>query len=239
MPPSISLTVAPDVAPKVRLGMVAASPVAIGPSGPPLLQEMEALAGRLASEHRGKPPAAVGGIAPARELYRSFAIDPTRTRPSSEALLRRVMKGKPLPRICNAVDLCTLCSLRFLLPIGLYDAGRIRGAAELRVGAAGDSYPGIRKDDVHLEGRPALFDEDGPFGNPTSDSRRTSVSGSTRALWMVIFAPPSLRPAVLEENVRFARASMARHLAPPRAAVETAGALWIDGALQPLEGDDR
>ncbi len=163
------------------------------------------------------------GLAPARELYRAFGIDPTRTRPSSEALLRRVLQGKGLPRILNAVDVCTLCSLRFLLPIGLYDSGLVRGAVTLRRGRPGESYPGIRKDEVHLEGRPVLSDDDGPFGNPTSDSLRTSVTPSTRSLAMVIFAPASCARARLEAHVGEARALIARHLAPPGEAVVTSG----------------
>src|SRR5258707_4957120 len=65
----------------------------------------------------------------------------------------------------------------------------MRGNVMLRIGHEGESYPGIRKDDVHVGGRIALVDEAGPFGNPTSDSARTMVTtGTTRAL-LVVFAP--------------------------------------------------
>ncbi len=207
----------------VSLGLVRAAPVAIGPAGPALDAEMEALRAELAARHAGKTPGAIAGLAPARDLYKAFGIDPTRTRPSSEALLRRVLQGKPLPRILNAVDVCNLCSLRFLLPIGLYDSGRIRGRVTLRRGRPGESFPGIRKDDVHLGGRPALADDEGAFGNPTSDSLRTSVTPSTRSLWMVIFAPSAYPASSLEDHVRFARDAMARHLAPAGEEVATDG----------------
>ena len=108
----------------------------------------------------------------------------------------------------------------------LYDASKIRGEVELRVGREGESYPGIRKDDVHLSGRPVLVDEEGPFGNPTSDSLRTSVNGSTRSLWMVIFSPAGTAPSEMERHVEIARRSMAAHLAPPGAAVKTSGGIF-------------
>ncbi len=224
-PEPIAFEVDVEVAPLVRLGLVWGEPVAVGPSAPPLIAEMEALRAELAARHVGLAPADIGALAPARALYRAFGIDPTRTRPSSEALLRRVLLGKPLPRILSAVDVCNLCSLRFLLPIGLYDAGRLRGAVRLRRGRPGESFEGIRKDDVHLGGRPTLADDDGAFGNPTSDSLRTSVTESTRSLFMVIFAPTGFPVPRLEEHVAFARAAMERHLAPPGGAVVTGGSI--------------
>ena len=210
-----------DARSRVRAGVMHASPVAVGPAGEALVAEMETTAAGLLSAHAGQSPGAIPGLAAARELYRAFGMDPTHTRPSSEALLRRVMQGKGLPRILNAVDLCNLCALRFLLPIGLYDADRVDPPATLRRGRPGESYAGIRKDEVHLEGRPVLVDARGPFGNPTSDSLRTSVTPSTRALVMVIFAPSGYARDVLEEHVVEAGAGAVRHLADRTAAVVT------------------
>ena len=124
-----------------------------------------------------------------RNLYRRFGIDPTKTRPSSEALLRRVRRGQPWPAINSLVDVCNACSLAAQLPFGLYDAARIAGDIVLRRGCPGEEYEGIRKAMVHLAGRPALFDDVGPFGNPTSDSARTMVTTRTARALVVVFAP--------------------------------------------------
>jgi DNA/RNA-binding domain of Phe-tRNA-synthetase-like protein len=121
-------------------------------------------------------------------MYKRVGIDPTKTRPSSEALLRRVRKGDPLPRINSMVDVCNWCSFEFQLPYGLYDAARIQGDVTLRIGRDGESYAGIRKDDVHVGGRIALVDAAGPFGNPTSDSARTMVTTATTRGLLVVFA---------------------------------------------------
>ena len=90
------------------------------------------------------------------------------------------------------VDVCNWCSLEFQLPYGLYDAARIEGDVMLRIGAEGESYPGIRKDDVHVGGRITLADDRGPFGNPTSDSARTMVTTSTTHALVVVFAPTEI-----------------------------------------------
>ena len=132
-----------------------------------------------------------------RAMYRRVGIDPTKTRPSSEALLRRVRKGDALPRINSLVDIVNWCSLESQLPFGLYDRAHIRGLVSLRLGRDGEEYAGIRKDVVHVAGRLILADADGPFGNPTSDSARTMVTSATTSALIVIFAPAAVAASVL------------------------------------------
>ena len=136
-----------------------------------------------------------------RTMYKRVGLDPTKTRPSSEALLRRVRKGDPLPRVNSMVDVCNWCSFEFQLPYGLYDADQIDGDVQLRLGRAGESYPGIRKDDVHVADRITLADAIGPFGNPTSDSARTMVTTATRRVLLVVFAPVEVERATLDDVV--------------------------------------
>jgi DNA/RNA-binding domain of Phe-tRNA-synthetase-like protein len=182
---AFSMTIEPVLAGAVRIGAVRCAVARIeghdgGLDRPLAAAEEAARAGETA------------GIDAARSLYRVFGLDPTRTRPSSEALLRRVRRGEALPRVNTAVDVCNWCSLEVQLPFGLYDAGLIEPPVELRRGGPGDAYAGIRKDAVHLDGRPALFDARGPFGNPTSDSARTMTTVRTRDVLAVVFAPASV-----------------------------------------------
>ncbi len=135
-----------------------------------------------------------------RAMYRRFGIDPTKTRPSSEALLRRVRKGGELPRVNSLVDIINWCSVESQLPFGLYDLDRIEGPVAARMGRPREEYPGIRKDVVHLEGRLTLADATGPFGNPTSDSARTMITIATTRAFVVIFAPAGVDPAIVERT---------------------------------------
>lgn len=137
-------------------------------------------------------------LAATRSMYRRLGIDPTKTRPSSEALLRRMKKGDGLPRINTLVDICNWCSAEFQLPYGLYDRDHLKGDVQLRVGREGEEYPGIRKEAVHLEGRPTLADTAGAFGNPTSDSARSMVTPSTTRALIVIFVPREVPRTALE-----------------------------------------
>ena len=110
----------------------------------------------------------------------------------NEALLRRVRKGDAIPRINSLVDIVNWCSLEFQLPYGLYDLSKINGAVTIRLGVDGESYPGIRKDDVNVSGRITVADATGAFGNPTSDSARTMVTTATTDALVVIYAPAEI-----------------------------------------------
>jgi DNA/RNA-binding domain of Phe-tRNA-synthetase-like protein len=178
----MQFTLAPDLSPVVRAGVLWLAGATVVDREPRLNAPLAAAEAAV----RTNPPADTAAV---RTMYKRVGLDPTKTRPSSEALLRRVRKGDPLPRINSMVDVCNWCSLEFQLPYGLYDAARIDGDVELRIGHAGESYAGIRKDEVHVEGRIALADRLGPFGNPTSDSARTMVTTATTGALLVVFAP--------------------------------------------------
>lgn len=174
----------------LAIGMLEAEDVDLGPLPGPFIEERNQVTNRLMTHFAGKQPADIPGVAETRALFHRLDIDPTKTRPSSEALLRRVLQGKGLPEVNVAVDVCNLCSLELQLPLGLYDRDRVKGTITVRVGREGEGYPGIRKQRVNLTGRLLLADATGPFGAPTSDSVRTSVTDSTKHLLVAVFCPP-------------------------------------------------
>ncbi|MHC4472880.1 MAG: B3/B4 domain-containing protein [Planctomycetota bacterium] len=135
-------------------------------------------------------PSPLGDVQVARRLYRSIGIDPTKNRPSSEALLRRLKRGEPLPRINALVDVVNHCSVTLLLPFGCYDLDRVVGEVVLRVGREDEWFEGLGKPRVNVGGRYTLADEVGPFGNPSMDSRRTMITPGTENALVVVFAPP-------------------------------------------------
>src|SRR5918994_7335089 len=150
----MTFTLAPDLEAIVRPGV-------LWLEGATVVEGEPRLDGPLAQAEaavRAHPPEEIAAV---RTMYKLVGIDPTKRRPSSEALLRRVRKGEPLPRINSMVDICNWCSLEFQLPYGLYDAERIDGGVVLRLGSEGESYPGIRKDEVHVGGRITLADSAG------------------------------------------------------------------------------
>ena len=195
-------TLAPELTSIVRPGLLWLSGVTVVAHEhrlDPLLAEAEARV-------RLTPPAESAAV---RTMYKRVGIDPTKTRPSNEALLRRVRKGDTIPRINSLVDIVNWCSLEFQLPYGLYDLSKINGAVTIRLGADGESYPGIRKDDVNVSGRITVADATGAFGNPTSDSARTMVTTATTDALVVIYAPAEVASAQVRRVLEVTSARMA------------------------------
>ena len=190
LPTGLPVRIAEEARDRLRCGVLVFDPVRVF-ENPAVTAATEALGARLREKHAGLKPSQIPGLMEARDLYKSFSMEPTRYRPSSEALLRRVVAGKGLYSINNAVDSCNLSCLEFLLPVGMYDLDRVQGAVMLRTGRDGETYPGIRKGEVNLHNRLGLFDELGPFGSPTSDSARTCVTGDTVRVLAVIMATAS------------------------------------------------
>jgi DNA/RNA-binding domain of Phe-tRNA-synthetase-like protein len=163
-----------------------------------------------------------------RALYRGIGLDPTKTRPSSEALLRRVRRGEALPRVNTIVDLCNWCSVETQIAFGVYDRDRIAGdVLALRLGVDGEGYDGIRKDRVNVAGRLTLADAEGPFGNPTSDSLRTSVSPATTRVLFVLFVPAATSHVDRERAVALTAERVAAHAG----GVETARVYSAAGSM--------
>lgn len=131
----------------------------------------------------------VADTGPARALYRRFGEDPTRRRPSSEALLRRVRRGGSLPRVNSLVDVANVISLRLQVPVGLYDLNRVDGQLRIRLGEPGESYAGIGKETVNVSGRLCVADDLGACGNPSADSARTMITTVTEQAVWIFFLP--------------------------------------------------
>jgi DNA/RNA-binding domain of Phe-tRNA-synthetase-like protein len=123
-----------------------------------------------------------------RKAYKSLGKDPSRYRGSAEALLRRIVAGKGFPQINAVVDVINLVSVESRMPIGLYDLGHVTGEIVFRAGRAGETYKGIGKYDLNLEGLPLFSDNAGPHGSATSDSERTMVTAETKEILAVIIS---------------------------------------------------
>jgi DNA/RNA-binding domain of Phe-tRNA-synthetase-like protein len=173
----------------VALGWLEADGLNGVPLGESYETERDEAIRNLMRRFTGRPAADIPGVAETRGMFHRLGVDPTKSRPASEALLRRVLQGKGLPHIQPAVDVCNLASLEHQLPLGLYDRAHVKGPIYARIGRANEGYEGIRKGRVNLSGRVLLADDDGAFGAPTADSARTQVTPETRAVLAVIYCP--------------------------------------------------
>jgi DNA/RNA-binding domain of Phe-tRNA-synthetase-like protein len=129
----------------------------------------------------------IPAILKAREAYKALGKDPSRYRLSAEALLRRILQGKGLYKVNNAIDILNIISIRSGISIGGYDADKIQGDIVLSNAGENIAYNAIGRGLMNIGNLPVLRDSVEFFGNPTSDSERTSVTDETRNFLMVFF----------------------------------------------------
>ena len=171
----------------VALGCVSAH-VEASTSPPALTADLERCAQAILNLPDPRSVLESPQILATRAAYKALGKDPARYRGSAEALLRRVIAGKALPRINAVVDIINLVSVESRLPIGLYDLANITGNIVFRAGRTGETYKGIGKYDLNLEDLPVFCDALGPHGSPTSDSERTMVTSETKKVLAIIIS---------------------------------------------------
>jgi DNA/RNA-binding domain of Phe-tRNA-synthetase-like protein len=197
--------------PGVELGVIEADSVRVAPSDEDLTSLMDETCERIRREFTVESLAGAETVRAVRAMFRAWGVDPSKYRPSSEALLRRVVQGKGLYRVSNLVDIGNLGSVETAWPFGCYDRARIHPAVVLRHGEGGERYEGIGKRMWHLHGRPVLSDTKGPFGSPISDSMRSMITESTSDILIVIYAPFDAPHASLQDAMERLRDRLSRY----------------------------
>lgn len=129
----------------------------------------------------------MSSIAATRSVYKACGKDPSRYRPASEALIRRVLQGKSLYQIDTLVDLINLASIAYGYSIGGFDADKFKGdTLTLGIGKEGEPYEGIGRGMINIHGLPVYRDAEGGVGTPTSDNERTKMELQTTHLVVLI-----------------------------------------------------
>ena len=145
-----------------------------------LWQEIEALGNKYLAELTTESLKDMTSIAATRQVYKACGKDPSRYRPASEALIRRILQG-------TLVDLINLASIAFGYSIGGFDADKFIGdTLTLGVGREGEPYEGIGRGMINIHGLPVYRDAEGGVGTPTSDHERTKMTIDTRHLVVLI-----------------------------------------------------
>ncbi len=153
----------------------------------PLWDEINALGEQLKTDLTTESLKDLSGIAATRRVYKACGKDPSRYRPSSEALIRRMLQGKSLYQIDTLVDLINLASIRYGYSIGGFDADRFVGETlTLGIGRDGEPYEGIGRGLINIAGLPVYRDAAGGVGTPTSDHERTKITLRTTHLLVLV-----------------------------------------------------
>ena len=186
----------------LKLGLIEATQINIVPSDDQFEEELKQLQTELIEKFKDKAPSDDPVISATRRMYRQVGWEPTKYRPSSEALVRRLIQEKGLYRINNLVDYGNLISARFHIPMGLYDLEKVEGEILIDVGKDGEFYEGISKPKITATGKIILRDNNSVFGNPTADSKRTSILPDTKHVLVVFFISSSIEQSYAQDTIK-------------------------------------
>jgi DNA/RNA-binding domain of Phe-tRNA-synthetase-like protein len=153
----------------------------------PLWDEIHALEEKFRKDLTTDSLKELPSIAATRSVYKACGKDPSRYRPASEQLIRRMLQGKELYQIDTLVDLVNLASIAYGYSIGGFDADKFVGdTLTLGVGREGEPYEGIGRGVINIAGLPVYRDAEGGVGTPTSDHERTKMTLATTHLVVLI-----------------------------------------------------
>ena len=152
-----------------------------------LWQEIEAIGNQFRTTLTTESLKDMTSIAATRRVYKACGKDPSRYRPASEALIRRLLQGKELYQRDTLVDLVNLASIAYGYSIGGFDADKFVGdTLILGIGREGEPYEGIGRGTINIHGLPVYRDAKGGVGTPTSDNERTKMALDTCHLVVLI-----------------------------------------------------
>ena len=176
-----------------------------------LWAEIEQLAEKFRGELTTESLKELTSISATRRVYRACGKDPSRYRPASEALIRRMLQGKELYQRDTLVDLINLASIAYGYSIGGFDADKFVGdTLTLGIGREGEPYEGIGRGNINIHGLPVYRDAQGGVGTPTSDNERTKMTSETTHLLVLINGYDGNEQRV-EENASYIQALLRKY----------------------------
>lgn len=169
------------------VGACVEATVVNSPYSETLWQDIDGFCNKFRKELTTESLKEIASIAATRRVYKACGKDPSRYRPASEALIRRILQGKGLYQLNTLVDLVNLASIAFGYSIGGFDADKFEGdTLTLGIGREGEPYEGIGRGMINIQGLPVYRDAKGGVGTPTSDNERTKISEHTSRLLVLI-----------------------------------------------------
>ncbi|WP_110113899.1 phenylalanine--tRNA ligase beta subunit-related protein [Bacillus sp. CGMCC 1.16541] len=181
-----------DLYPNFKLGVIQYKHIEVGVSPQMLQGRLRLFQESIYFDLQNLSINEVEGIKEWRSIFKQFGTDPSKYRPSIEALYRRIQKQTYLPSINSGVDVNNFFSLQYQVPIGIYDMDKLDGSVIISIGHEEDSYTGLNNRAISLVNKLVSKDSKGAFGSPYVDSNRAPITEQTTNALQLIYLRPSL-----------------------------------------------
>jgi DNA/RNA-binding domain of Phe-tRNA-synthetase-like protein len=133
--------------PTIRAGVIHATRLANGPSSPELLEEYRAEQQAASERLKATAIADLPQVAAWRRVFTGFGAKPTQHRNAAEALLRRLAKHGDIPTINTLVDIGNLVSIRYAMPVAVFDQANIAGSTTVRFATGAELFTDLGSTD--------------------------------------------------------------------------------------------
>ncbi|PSL30588.1 DNA/RNA-binding domain of Phe-tRNA-synthetase-like protein [Planomicrobium soli] len=181
-----------EILPDFKLGTIHYNNITVSESPQMLKGRLQLFQEQLYFDLEDKEITDFPGLLEWQLIWKALGADPSRYRPSAEALFRRIRKQNYLTPVHSGVDMNSFLSLQYEIPLGLYDSDKISGNVEIAVGTERDQYEGINNRVNTLTHILVSKDEQGAFGSPYVDSKRTMVTEQTVNALHIFYLRPSM-----------------------------------------------
>jgi DNA/RNA-binding domain of Phe-tRNA-synthetase-like protein len=192
---SLQISIEPSVKayiPNSKFGIIFYEDITISDSPQMLKGRIRLFQESLHIDLEDKEMKDIQGIKEWRSVFKKTGTDPARYRPSVEALYLRIKKSQFLEPFNSAVDLNNFFSLKYEVPLGIYDATKIQESMSIAIGNQSSTYDGLNGREISLKNMIHTLDQQGPFGSPFVDSKRTAISENTPSAIHVVYFKPSM-----------------------------------------------
>jgi DNA/RNA-binding domain of Phe-tRNA-synthetase-like protein len=192
---SLEITISPEImslVPGFKMGVITYKDIEVGSSPQMLKGRLQLFQESLFFDLEEKQLSDLKGISEWRSIFKKTGKDPNRYRHSAEALYRRVKKQNYIQSINSATDLNNFLSLKYEIPLGIYDLSQLSGDIMIRMGTEEEVYEGLNGRSNSLHQLIISSDEKGGFGSPYVDSVRSAVTEATRDALHLIYLRPSI-----------------------------------------------
>lgn len=142
-----------------------------------------------------------------RDFFWKIGIDPTKIRPAAEALIRRSVAGKAIPRINTLVDAYNLASIETGIAFAAFDTDMLKGNIIMRFAEKGEQFYGIgMKKSFILKGREIVISDNNKLIAiyPYRDAENTKVTEKTKKVTLIACGVPGIHNQLLSNATQIA-----------------------------------
>jgi DNA/RNA-binding domain of Phe-tRNA-synthetase-like protein len=191
--------------PNLRVGMVIIDDLKVGQSTPSFEKYEQEIFNEIRSQMTLDEAKDDPIFRSYRDLYWTFGMDPTKLRVSSEAVLRRVLKGFNLWRISDIVDIINLASAYHKIPIGLIDASKLDGDLVIRSAHKGEIFQRIGGKTITCRGREIVVADEKKivcFGYATHDSEFTMITKYSNSILVLLYGAEAVTRTIMQDALK-------------------------------------